>query len=63
VLGGSSALQAVNVDPISRTIDFPVMLVFSLALIPLFWDGKLARWQGALLVIAYLVYIVYLFMR
>ena len=63
VLGGSSALQAVTVDPVSRIIDFPVMLLFSLAMIPLFWDGKLARWQGALLLIGYFVYIVYLFLR
>jgi cation:H+ antiporter len=63
VLGGSAAIQSVNVDTISRNVDFPVMMAFSLALIPLVWDGKLARWQGGLLVLAYLTYIVYLFMR
>lgn len=63
VLGGTSAVRAVNVDIVSRTVDFPVMIGFSLVLVPLFWNGKMARWQGALLLLAYVGYCAYLFTR
>lgn len=63
VLGGAAVIRPVNVDVASRNIDIHVMIAFALVLIPLFWSGKLARWQGALLLLAYIVYCGYLFTR
>lgn len=40
--------------------DIPVMLVTSLLLIPLTWDGHLHRWQGLLLVVLLAAYIIFL---
>jgi cation:H+ antiporter len=63
VLGGASVIRPVTVDMVSRNVDFPVMIGFAVVLIPLFWSGKLARWHGALLLLAYIVYCAYLFTR
>lgn len=40
--------------------DLPTMLLTSLLLIPLTWDGSLERWQGLLLVVILLSYVIFL---
>lgn len=63
VLGITGAIQStsINVNAISR--DFPMMFLFSfLMLIFALTKGRLSRPEGAILVVAYIVYICYLVM-
>ncbi len=57
-LGLAAAIHAIPVDPHVTFIALPVMIVFHLVLLVLVWYGRIPRWIGGLLVIAYLVYLV-----
>ena len=63
VLGASAAVSdagiAVNDEAIR--LDFPVMIVATIVLIPICWNGfMIKRWEGAVLVGFYVAYVVYL---
>ena len=60
VLGLSSlvAPEGIHVREAVQQFDFPIMIAVSLACLPIFFTGKLiARWEGALFLAYYLVYV------
>lgn len=62
VLGIAAIIQPLQINPISLRIDMPVMLFFSMALIPMItWKFVLTRGQGIFLLVGYSVYILWLF--
>lgn len=62
VLGVASIIQPLQVNAASLVIDMPVMLLFSIFLIPIItWKFVLTRGQGVLLLIGYGLYILWLF--
>lgn len=66
VLGASAALapSGVAVDRELIRLDFPVMLVATLVLIPICWNGfAIKRWEGSLLAAFYVAYVAYLVME
>ncbi|WP_258935208.1 hypothetical protein [Nesterenkonia pannonica] len=51
----------VQVDPAAINFDIPVMLAVALVLVPLaFTSGAIRRWEGLLLFMMYVAYVVYL---
>lgn len=55
------APDGINVSDASLRLDFPVMIAATIVLVPIFWNGfEIRRWEGALLVAFYAVYIAYL---
>lgn len=62
VLGIAAIIQPLQINPVSLRIDMPVMLFFSMALIPMItWKFVLTRGQGIFLLVGYSVYILWLF--
>lgn len=62
VLGVSSIIQPLSVNAASLSVDMPVMLFFSICLIPLItWKFRVSRAQGMFLLIGYAVYVLWLF--
>jgi len=66
VLGATSMLVSGGI-PVSTQalgVDFPVMLAVSLICLPVCFTGwMISRWEGALFLIYYLAYIVYMVLR
>jgi cation:H+ antiporter len=62
VLGGTALVtgsQGLNVSPDLIHDDLPVMLLTSLACLPIFWTrGRISRLEGGLLLSLYVLYIV-----
>ncbi|GAA1808578.1 calcium/sodium antiporter [Nesterenkonia flava] len=51
----------VRVDPAAVNFDLPIMIAVALVLLPLAFTGQIiARWEGFLLVVMYLAYVIYL---
>jgi cation:H+ antiporter len=47
------------VDPVLISRDFPLMVAATLACLPIFWSGGVInRWEGAVLVVLYALYLV-----
>ncbi|MEP9410813.1 MAG: calcium/sodium antiporter [Candidatus Brocadia sp.] len=62
VLGIAAVIQPLQVNAASLVVDMPVMLMFSIFLIPIItWKFVLTRGQGLLLLIGYGIYILWLF--
>ncbi len=62
VLGTASLVHPIVVDPVGVRVDLWVMLGFSVAVVPLLLRGRrLGRRGGAVLFVAYVVYVVTLF--
>ena len=62
VLGVAAMIQPILVNPVSLRLDMPVMLFFSIFLVPLItWKFVLTRLQGLFLLSGYGVYIYWLF--
>jgi len=57
-LGLAATIHAIPVDPNVTFLALPVMVVVHLALLALVWYGKITRVLGALLVGAYLAYLI-----
>ncbi len=63
VLGATGVVSPnrVEVSEASLRLDLPVMVAAALVLVPIFWNGfEISRWEGAVLVAAYLAYVSYL---
>jgi len=58
-LSGIVAPNGVSVAPAAMNFDVPVMIAVSLACLPIFFTGLIARWQGILFLAYYLAYSVY----
>jgi cation:H+ antiporter len=63
ILGVTAIIRPISVAPQVVQIDYPVMLAFSGALLLIVLDGRMRRWEGAAAVIAYIAFVVYLFVR
>ncbi|MFQ6090267.1 MAG: calcium/sodium antiporter [Candidatus Bipolaricaulia bacterium] len=61
VVGLVSLVRPLPVEPSWLLVQFPVMLLLSLALLPIMWDHKITRWEGGLLLAAYLAFLAWLF--
>jgi cation:H+ antiporter len=62
VLGIAAIIQPLQVNNASLRVDMPVMLLFSIFLIPIItWKFVLTRLQGVFLLIGYGIYILWLF--
>ena len=61
VVGLVSLIRPLPVEPGWLLVQFPVMLLFSLALLPVMWNYKISRWEGGLLLAAYIAFLVWLF--
>ena len=61
---GLSAIVAPSGLPVTdgvRTLDLPVMVAATITLLPVCWNGlRIRRWEGALFLAAYAVYVLYL---
>ncbi|MBL4754277.1 MAG: calcium/sodium antiporter [Flavobacteriales bacterium] len=60
VLGVTAAIFHITVSKNSIRIDWPVMMVASLAFTGFIWDGALVRWEGAILLAAILAFVTWL---
>ncbi len=62
VLGVAAVIKPLQINTASLIVDIPVMLLFSIFLIPLImWKFVLTRGQGLLLLIGYGIYVFWLF--
>jgi cation:H+ antiporter len=65
VLGASAAVSdaGILVNDEALRLDFPVMIVATIVLVPICWNGfMIKRWEGAVLIAFYIAYVVYLIM-
>ena len=64
VLGACPLLQPISVDPAILRLELPVVMVFSVGLVPLCWHRHvIGRWKGVLLLLAYAAFIVAMMLR
>jgi cation:H+ antiporter len=61
VLGITAIVSPIAVDPRVLRLELPVMLAFAILLWPIIRDNVLDRWQGAILLIGYIAFTIYLF--
>ncbi len=61
VLGVTACITPIDINPDLLHRDFPVMIAFSLVLLPVMRIGmKVTRWEGAALLLSYSVYVIFL---
>ena len=61
VLGVTACITPIDINPDLLHRDFPVMIAFSLVLLPVMRIGmKVTRWEGAALLLSYGVYVIFL---
>lgn len=63
ILGIAALINPLEIDPAWLRLEIPVMVAFSLALLPLVLRkaGHILRWEGALLLLAYFAFIAWIF--
>lgn len=62
VVGTLAIAEPITVEPETIRIHFPVMLGFCVLLVPLTWrNHMISRFEGAFMVVSFLVYMVYLY--
>ena len=62
VVGTLAIAEPITVDPETIRLHFPVMLGFCALVVPLtWWDQKITRVEGAFMVIAFLGFMVFLY--
>lgn len=57
ILGVSALLRPIAIKSQVIWREMPVLIVVSLALVAMLWDGKLARWEGGLLAVGIVLYV------
>lgn len=63
ILGVTALVSPLAVDIASTGFDLWVLVILSVALLPIFWSGgALKRWEGALLLASYAAYVTRLFL-
>lgn len=63
VVGTVALISPLEVEPISLTLHFPVMLGFCILFLPLAWTGHcITRLEGSVLVVGFIGYLAYLVM-
>ncbi|WP_316347052.1 calcium/sodium antiporter [Desulfuromonas acetoxidans] len=64
VLGVCPIFQPIAVEPSILRLELPVVMLFSVALVPLCWHRHvIGRWKGAVLVVSYVLFIVAMTLR
>lgn len=64
ILSVASLIRPIPVDPALLEFEIPAMILFSIMLIPLAWQGKvLGRWSGGLFLVGYVAFTVILVVR
>ncbi|HET9440939.1 MAG TPA: calcium/sodium antiporter [Longimicrobiales bacterium] len=64
ILGTTAVIHPVAARPEIFNLEIPIMVGFSVALLPLVYRGmRLVRWQGVILLSAYLVFVMFLIGR
>jgi cation:H+ antiporter len=63
ILGTTAIIRPIGVSSDVLTYDFPIMLAFSVLLLPFVLDRRLQRWQATLLLLGYVGYIAFSFSR
>lgn len=61
VVGLASLIRPLPLEREWLLVQIPVMLFFSLALLPIMWDKSIRRWEGALLLGCYGTFVLWLF--
>ncbi len=61
ILGITALVQPIGVNPRVLEVDVVVMIGFSAALLFVVLGGRISRWQGGLLLAAYLIFTVWAF--
>ncbi len=61
ILGITALVQPIGVNPRVLEVDIVVMMAFSGALLVVVLGGRISRWQGGLLLAAYLIFTVWAF--
>jgi cation:H+ antiporter len=62
ILGLAAIIQPLQINTASLRVDMPVMILFAICLIPIItWKFVLSRFQGVLLLIGYVAYVLWLF--
>lgn len=62
VTGSAAAIQPINVSSEALLLHMPVMMAFTIAIIPIMIiDFAIKRWEGLLLLAGYIGYMIYLF--
>ena len=55
----ASGKRGIYVDPVMITKDIPIMIIATVACLPIFWNkGTISRKDGALMAVAYLAYLI-----
>lgn len=61
ILGLSAVIRPIGVVASALRVDFPILLAATAFLLPLTWTGRrIHRWEGIILIGAYLAYVVFL---
>lgn len=61
IFGASALLRPLEILPSALRLDFPIVLAATVFLLPLTWkDRRLQRWEGTVLVGAYVAYVAFL---
>jgi cation:H+ antiporter len=65
VLGLSSLISpgGIPVAPAAINFDLPVMIAAAIACLPIFFSGRISRWEGLMFLCLYVMYIAYLVLR
>lgn len=61
ILGLTSIVRPIQVNPSLLRLEFPAMIAFAVILFPFVLDRKLERWAAGLFLLAYLAFVVFLF--
>ncbi len=59
-LAGLVSPKPLTISTAALQFDFPVMLVVAVACLPIFLTGRIARWEGLVFLLYYVVYVVYM---
>ncbi len=63
ILGFAALVKPLYINPHVLVTDFPAMAAFSLALIPIFRDGRISRLEGVMLFTAYFSYVTIIYLK
>ncbi|MBX3417848.1 MAG: calcium/sodium antiporter [Pirellulaceae bacterium] len=62
-LAGVVSPNPLSIPDKALWFDFPIMVVVAIACLPIFFDGKINRWEGFLFLFYYVAYVVYMILN
>jgi cation:H+ antiporter len=63
ILGLTAIIQPIGVASEYIRYDFPIMIMIAVLLLPLVWKQRMERWAGAVLLVLYVAYVIFLATR